>query len=319
MTPAGWKTKTTSGEGCRFVFSGAGAQLSVRGTRSGGYELRLSHAAHIERIQQRRPLFRVQEASAQRIASALARDDFERFHSLMLSRFYFRDRRHPVGRLRLKQLVSAKKTDTSAAVVPPLDQAYAYDPMGNGRTYTEQGKSVAYAANAANQYTGISESISAGAPVQSALVYDANGNLRFDGAKNYSWDAENQLIAVTPVTATEGSQRVEYTYDWRMRRTGKKSYTYTAGAWNLTKTTGFKYHEWNPIQEVITLSPSTSSHVTSAKQYIWGNDLSGNLHGAGGVGGLLSMQYAGDTYFHAYDGNGNVRALVQVNAAKSDV
>lgn len=210
----------------------------------------------------------------------------------------------------LKQLVTAKKTDVQVVVVSPLDQSYTYDPMGNRAAYTDTSGSTAYTANKANQYTTVGGITS---------VYDANGNLLSDGVKNYAWDAENQLISVTPVTPSEGSHKVEYTYDWRMRRTGKKSYTYTTGAWVLAKITGFKYHEWNPIEE--TIADGVSSAVT-IKFYIWGNDLSGNLHGAGGVGGLLSMsvvspanpQLSSDRYFYAYDGNGNVRALVKADA-----
>ncbi len=299
----------------------------------------------------------------------------------------------------LKQLVTAKKTDTATSVVPPLDQSYSYDPMGNRRTYTEQGKSIGYTTNSANQYTSV-ESVrmpdssvepimayeiegkyyvldgaktklipapgstgkeiplvgqwnqgyfmwDAGliyleydmvswvphAPLpqvldfsESSPVYDRNGNMLSDGVKNYTWDAENQLIAVTPVNPSEGSQRVEYTYDWRMRRKDKKSFVYANGAWALARTHTFKYHEWNPIEETITSTASINSQpstVTSTKSYVWGNDLAGNLHGAGGVGGLLSMKVVGstnsqpstDNYFYAYDGNGNVRALVKADAA----
>lgn len=211
----------------------------------------------------------------------------------------------------LKQLVSAKKTDTSISVVPPLDQSFSYDPMGNRRAYTEQGKSVAYTANSANQYTGISETASNSAPSTSNCAYDRNGNMLTDGKSNYTWDAENQLTSVTPVNPAEGLQRVEYTYDWKMRRKDKKSFTFTAGNWVLTKTSGFKYHEWNPIEETTVAAAGS----TEKKNYIWGNDLSRNLHGAGGVGGLLSMKYNSDSYFYAYDGNGNVRALVKADAA----
>ena len=49
---------------------------------------------------------------------------------------------------------------------------------------------------------------------------------------------------------------------------------------------------------------------------MWGNDLSGSQQGAGGVGGLLDVSYHGSSTtncFPAFDGNGNVMALV--NAA----
>jgi RHS repeat-associated protein len=51
------------------------------------------------------------------------------------------------------------------------------------------------------------------------------------------------------------------------------------------------------------------------RTYVWGQDLSGSLDGAGGVGGLLWLTLhtgagpAGGTDFCAYDGNGNIVAL----------
>ena len=48
------------------------------------------------------------------------------------------------------------------------------------------------------------------------------------------------------------------------------------------------------------------------RSFVWGNDLSGPMHGAGGVEGLLAVK---DTvhsiHFTAYDGNGNVGALIR--------
>jgi len=49
------------------------------------------------------------------------------------------------------------------------------------------------------------------------------------------------------------------------------------------------------------------------QSYVWGLDLSGTMDGAGGVGGLLmicNFQSPIGTHFAAYDGNGNVVALV---------
>lgn len=45
---------------------------------------------------------------------------------------------------------------------------------------------------------------------------------------------------------------------------------------------------------------------------MWGLDLSGSLDGAGGVGGLLMINSAANgAHFYAFDGNGNVAALVE--------
>ena len=59
-----------------------------------------------------------------------------------------------------------------------------------------------------------------------------------------------------------------------------------------------------------------STNNTLVRSYVWGLDLSGTMDGAGGVGGLLWVTLhtasgpAAGAHFAAYDGNGNVVALV---------
>ena len=71
-------------------------------------------------------------------------------------------------------------------------------------------------------------------------------------------------------------------------------------------TNRFVYDGWNLIAEV-----GTSGSLI--RSYVWGLDLSGSQQGAGGVGGLLEISYYGPqttNCFVAYDGNGNIAALV---------
>ena len=49
---------------------------------------------------------------------------------------------------------------------------------------------------------------------------------------------------------------------------------------------------------------------SSTNTYVWGNDLSGTLQGAGGVGGLLAVSIDGAYYLPCYDNNGNITAYV---------
>jgi RHS repeat-associated protein len=67
---------------------------------------------------------------------------------------------------------------------------------------------------------------------------------------------------------------------------------------------------------VAELAPNNSK----IRSYLWGTDLSGSIQGAGGVGGLLEVSYYGTSTtncFPAFDGNGNVAALI--NAADGTV
>jgi RHS repeat-associated protein len=59
---------------------------------------------------------------------------------------------------------------------------------------------------------------------------------------------------------------------------------------------------------------------TRIRTYVWVNDLSGSMRGAGGVDGLLEVSYYGSettNRFPAFDGNGNVAA--PMNAADGTV
>jgi RHS repeat-associated protein len=58
-------------------------------------------------------------------------------------------------------------------------------------------------------------------------------------------------------------------------------------------------------------SPVLESAATRARTYTWGLDLSGTLQGAGGVGGLISVQThdpQSSIHYPSYDGNGNIIA-----------
>jgi RHS repeat-associated protein len=139
-----------------------------------------------------------------------------------------------------------------------------------------------------------------------------------DGRWSYVWDSENRLISMTMVApGPDGFQRqLQFAYDDQGRRIQK-----TTGTWNgyqLTpqSTNRFVYDGWNLIA---ILGPQNAVQ----QSFLWGTDLSGTMQGAGGVGGLLAISDQStinnqpSTHFVAYDGNGNVMALV--NAADGSV
>jgi RHS repeat-associated protein len=81
-------------------------------------------------------------------------------------------------------------------------------------------------------------------------------------------------------------------------------------------TNRFVYDGWNLLA---ILNPQSAA----VQSFMWGLDLSGSEQGAGGVGGLLAVRDSStinsqpSAHFLAYDGNGNVAALV--NAASGAV
>jgi RHS repeat-associated protein len=143
--------------------------------------------------------------------------------------------------------------------------------------------------------------------------YDADGNLTNDGRWAYAWDGENRLTRMfAPTTAPSGSVKaLTYGYDWQGRRISKTVSNYSGGAWSKVLDEKYLYDGWNLLASINT----TNNAVVLA--CLWGNDLSGSLQGAGGVGGLLAVNAIGASVtFSAFDGNGNVIALL--NAAGGD-
>jgi RHS repeat-associated protein len=122
------------------------------------------------------------------------------------------------------------------------------------------------------------------------------------------WDAENRLIAMESISSVPAAakKKLEFEYDHRWRRTSKTVYNWNAGtsSYDLAETRCFIYDEWNLIAEL-----DESEELLCS--YVWGDDLSGNRRGAGGVGGLVMLSHhAKGDHFAGYDGNGNVMVLV---------
>jgi len=143
--------------------------------------------------------------------------------------------------------------------------------------------------------------------------YDADGNLTNDGRWAYLWDGENRLVRqFGPTTAPSGSVKaLTYGYDWHGRRISKTVSNWSGSAWSKVFDEKYLYDGWNLLGS---LNGSNSAVVLA---FLWGCDLSGSMQGAGGVGGLLAVKATGTSVsFTAYDGNGNLTALI--NSAGGD-
>lgn len=139
------------------------------------------------------------------------------------------------------------------------------------------------------------------------FAYDYNGNLLSDGRRGFDYDDENQLIRVT----VTNSWKSEFTYDGKLRRRVLKEFTWNGSSWTQTDEVHYIYDGNVVVQE---RDANNLPKVT----YTRGNDLSGTLQGAGGIGGLLARSdntqlIIGSSSAHAYyhaDGNGNVTMLI---------
>src|SRR5262249_14824514 len=114
-------------------------------------------------------------------------------------------------------------------------------------------------------------------------------------------------------------RRLEFAYDYLGRRIEKRVYGWTpgsegSGGWSLVSTRRFIYDGWLLIAEL-----DGDNHLL--RSYAWGLDASVSWKGAGGVGGLLAIHVHDPsdesltaTYWPAYDGGGNVVALVDADS-----
>ncbi|MEI6807911.1 MAG: RHS repeat-associated core domain-containing protein [bacterium] len=173
-------------------------------------------------------------------------------------------------------------------------------------------KVTAYIAQGSNSLTR-SDTKSAILPkTPEAYSYDLDGNLVCDGLWTNTWNAENRLIVSESLSAVPDSlkKRVEFKYDYMGRRTLKKVLSgYSGGTYSASNSTTYVWDGWNVIAEICNRQSGNSTNL-----YVWGLDLSGSLQGAGGVGGLLfATVNSTNTYFAAFDGNGNIMAWVDTS------
>jgi RHS repeat-associated protein len=208
--------------------------------------------------------------------------------------------------------VRAASPTTGAAASAQLEtlnfkpnETFSYDPAGNRTQFTD-GDTTTYETNAANQYTSISTGAQSMEP-----QFDPLGNLLHDDQNTYTWDSDIHLLSVSTQSKAPQNQKPEtssFRYDALHRRVSRHE--------SDTKTTTlFVMDGWNVISEYSSTLKSPISNLKSPSlRLTWGEDLSGTLQGAGGIGGLLSTKNSEQgtknfaNFFH-YDSNGNVVRL----------
>lgn len=166
-----------------------------------------------------------------------------------------------------------ERSEVTDAVVSGLSAEYGYDEIGNSTSYT---------ANSLNQYT--------------QFQYDQDGNLLSDGIYSFAYDSSSRLKTVV----SNGVLLVTNYYDAKSRHVKKVT---------PAATTIFFYDDWNLIEERI----AYANGATSIIHYYWGKDISGELQGAGGGGGLLYQTIDGAIYIPCLDNNGNITRYLDAN------
>jgi len=192
------------------------------------------------------------------------------------------------------------------------DRGYFYDAAWNLNYRTNNGTLNTFNVDNKNQLTNST-------PSGGTQSYDANGNLILSHSTEwaFTYDDENQLAQVFYCDAgysngeptSDIDVRTDLVYDGRGRLRQRVEYEVSAGEWTVVSETRYVYDGMRVIQE-------RNSGNTPTVSYTRGNDLSGSLEGAGGIGGLLgrSHGYSGGNWsthnFYHADGNGNITYLV---------
>jgi RHS repeat-associated protein len=176
-------------------------------------------------------------------------------------------------------------------------------------------------------------------PIPEEPVYDLDGNLIEDGRWLYTWDGENRLtqMLTRPAAVAAGAPnwRLSFAYDHQSRRIQKKVEVLNGSVWEVRSDARFIYDGWNVVAEVELHgaawdAPGGTSAMDPRPAYVrrswvWGEDLSGTLDGAGGVGGLLVVTrharggQGRESYWAMSDLNGNVTGLVSTTSGRMPV
>jgi RHS repeat-associated protein len=200
-------------------------------------------------------------------------------------------------------------------LVPAESRGYLYDDTWNLNDRTNNGAVTGFTVDLKNQLE-----TEAGL----ACANDANGNLTqagdptVTGGYVYTYDDENRLteiytnynITQAPLIGGTTAWRTDFVYDGLGRLRKRTEYLNEV----LNSTTEYIYDGNRVIQE-----RDANNNPTAG--YTRGNDLSGTLEGAGGIGGLLarSDQFnSGNFTEHDYyfaDANGNITYMTDASQA----
>ncbi|MBK9637156.1 MAG: RHS repeat protein [Bacteroidetes bacterium] len=188
-----------------------------------------------------------------------------KFHAPIFSEQYIYDNEN--------RLTQFKKGALTGQNIPtPITQIqYNYDGVGNRNSTNFNGVITNYTANTVNAYTAINSTATI------SPLHDSNGNQIFDGTYNYTYDAENKLIAVN-----NGAVAL-YKYDALGRRIK-----------NIlsSSTVNYYFSGFRVIEE-----RNSADSITKSYTYgIWIDD-------------ILTMTKNNQTYFYHHNNLGSVASI----------
>lgn len=182
-----------------------------------------------------------------------------------------------------------------------LLEGYAYDPLGNRRTKTSGGTTLAYFYDDANQLREIHTG-SAGGPLSASLLYDNNGNLQKK--------CEGGTITVSP-TSCAGNTVTDLTHDslnrlTQVAKTGisTEMYKYDDGGRRIQKTVG----------GIATNFLYDGSNIINQFDNNWALPAAIYTHGPGMDAPIMRVAGGAAQYYHQ-DGLGSVVGMTNASGA----
>ncbi len=194
----------------------------------------------------------------------------------------------------------------------------------NSQATYRKGEYFRKAVTVANSSTPVWQSITVSAAGQTSIAgnvlvpranesfwHDSDGNLLSDSLWTNTWSSENRLVEVESAVNVPGQARMreEWTHLPDGRWIQRIVSTNSGGVYYPAYTNRFVWDR----QVLLAILDHTNGVVAS---FMRGSDLSGSIQGAGGVGGVLAVNFGRSTlnlqpstHMVSYDGNGNVVAL----------
>jgi len=180
-------------------------------------------------------------------------------------------------------------TSAAAQTETAYNYAFNFDNIGNRTTATERGTAFTYTANNRNQYSLINDG------ADKTPSHDFDGNMTGNGnGWTYTWDAENRLA-----TATNGTQTLQFTYDYLSRRVEKK----VLSGETVVKDERFVYDGFQQIEK---LDAANSNAIL--QKFVWLNQRLLGVTDASTSTSYYAMQDANKNITELLDGSGNVAA-----------
>jgi RHS repeat-associated protein len=143
--------------------------------------------------------------------------------------------------------------------------------------------------------------------------YDSDGNTSSDFVWTNSWDGENRMASMEDTAAVPSTGRTKeiWSFDAEGRWVQRIIHAWSGSAYAPQATNRFL---WDG-KLLVAILDHASSRVMS---FMRGIDITGSFQKGGGVGGLAVIDNAAaGVHFCAYDGSGNVTALVDASGALS--